>query len=90
MRNILYEESLFDLVVVGDLARKGVTLQEDDDLYTALVKFVDSDLGQIPVVQENSPNEILGLINRADVFRAYKTTCTLFTKTNASQQWQPA
>lgn len=72
VRNILYEESLFDLVVVGDLARKGVTLQEDDDLYTALVKFVDSDLGQIPVVQENSPNEILGLINRADVFRAYK------------------
>lgn len=71
VRNLLYEESLFDLVVVGDLARKGVTLQEDEDLYTALVKFVDSDLGQIPVVQEDNPNEILGLINRADVFRAY-------------------
>ena len=72
VRNILYEDSLFDLVVVGDLARKSVTLQEDDNLYTALVKFVDSDLGQIPVVQEERPDEILGLINRADVFRAYK------------------
>lgn len=71
VRNLLYEESLFELVVVGELARAPVTLEEGDDLYTALLKFVEADLGQIPVVREDDSHEILGLINRADVFLAY-------------------
>lgn len=73
VRNLLYEECLFDLVIVGELARPPITLEENDDLYTALLKFVDSDLGQIPVIKDNDPHTILGLINRADVFRAYTT-----------------
>ncbi len=71
VRNLLYEECLFDLVIVGELARPPVTLEENDDLYTALLKFVESDLGQIPVVKEGDEHTILGLINRADVFLAY-------------------
>lgn len=71
VRNLLYEECLFDLVIVGELARPPVTLEEGDDLYTALLKFVESDLGQIPVIKDGDPHAILGLINRADVFLAY-------------------
>ncbi len=71
VRNLLYEESLFELVVVSELARTPVTLEEGDDLYTALLKFVESDLGQIPVVQTDDANAILGLVNRSDVFLAY-------------------
>ena len=41
------------------------------DLYTALLKFVDTDYGQIPVVTEEDPNHIIGIINRENVFRAY-------------------
>lgn len=71
VRNLLYEESLFELILVRDLARTPATLEEDDDLYTALLMFVETDLGQIPVVSEHDPHQILGLINRADVFTAY-------------------
>lgn len=71
VRNLLYEECLFDLVIVSELARPPVTLDENDDLYVALLKFVESDLGQIPVIKEDDPHAILGLINRADVFLAY-------------------
>lgn len=74
VRSLLYEESLFDLVLVKDLARKPATLEEEDDLYTALLKFVDTDLGQIPVVDADDHNTILGLINRSDVFHAYTKT----------------
>ncbi len=71
VRALLYEECLFDLVLVKDLARKPATLEENDDLYTALLKFVDTDLGQIPVVDARNQHTILGLLNRADVFQAY-------------------
>ncbi|BBD09522.1 chloride channel protein [Desulfovibrio ferrophilus] len=74
VRKVLFESCLFDLVVVRDLAGKPATLKPMDDLYTALMKFVDTDYGQIPVVHTDDPNVILGLINREDVFKAYRSS----------------
>ncbi|SDK89120.1 chloride channel protein, CIC family [Maridesulfovibrio ferrireducens] len=71
VRNHLFNQDLFDLILAKDLATKPATLKEDDDLYTALLKFVDTDYGQIPVVSEDDPNHIIGIINRENVFRAY-------------------
>lgn len=71
VRNHLFNPDLFDLILAKDLATMPATLKEDDDLYTALLKFVDSDYGQIPVVSEDDPNRIIGIINRENVFRAY-------------------
>lgn len=71
VRKVLFEQSLFELVVVRDLAGKPVTLTPADDLYTALLKFVDTDYGQIPVVDPEARDEIMGLLNRDDVFKAY-------------------
>lgn len=72
VRKVLYETSLFDLIVVRDLAGKPATLVPKDDLYTALMKFVDTDYGQIPVVTPEDPHTIIGILNREDVFNAYK------------------
>jgi CIC family chloride channel protein len=74
VRKLLFERELFDLIVVGELARKPATLSPQDDLYTALLKFVDTDYGQIPVIDPGDPTEVLGLVNREDVFRAYSKT----------------
>ncbi|WP_320005947.1 chloride channel protein [Maridesulfovibrio sp.] len=71
VRNHLFNPDLFDLILAKDLATKPATLKEGDDLYTALLKFVDSDYGQIPVVSEDDPNRIIGILNRENVFRAY-------------------
>lgn len=71
VRNHLFNQDLFDLILAKDLATKPATLKRDDDLYTALLKFVDTDYGQIPVVSEDDPNQIIGLLNRENVFRAY-------------------
>lgn len=71
IRRVLFESCLFDLVVAGDIARKPATLLPIDNLYTALLKFVDTDSGQIPVVHPDDHTVILGLINREDVFKAY-------------------
>ncbi len=71
VRNVLFEQNLFQLLVVRDVATKKAFLRPDYDLYTALLKFVDTDYGQIPVVRPENDNEIIGLINREDVFKAY-------------------
>jgi CIC family chloride channel protein len=57
--------------VVRDLAAKRAYLRPDYDLYTALLKFVDTDYDQIPVVAPHDTNTILGLIDRESVFKAY-------------------
>jgi CIC family chloride channel protein len=74
VRKVLFEDCLFDLVVVGELARKPATLKPEDNLYTALLKFVETNFGQIPVTAPGDDNAILGLLNREDVFKAYSDT----------------
>lgn len=71
VRGILYEADLFDLVLAGDLARPLTALTEDDDLYTALLAFVETDLSQLPVVSKDNEEAVLGLLERSDLFRAY-------------------
>jgi len=74
LRRILYEDTLCELLVAGDVARKAVLLRPDEDLYSALLKFVESDLAQLPVVDSQDPTTVLGMLAREDVFTAYART----------------
>jgi CIC family chloride channel protein len=56
------------------VARKAVLLRPDEDLYTALLKFVEADLAQLPVVDSQDPAKVLGMLAREDVFTAYAKT----------------
>ena len=71
LRHVLYEDTLCELLVAGDVARKAVLLRLDEDLYAALLKFVESDLGQLPVVDSRDATKVLGMLAREDVFKAY-------------------
>lgn len=72
VRFILFEDSLSDLVVVGELADKPVYVSPEDDLFQALTKFIDSGYGQIPVVDTENGQAILGLLAHEDVIAAYR------------------
>jgi CIC family chloride channel protein len=74
LRKVLYEDSLCELLVAKDVARKAVLLHPDDDLYLALLKFVEADLAQLPVVDDQDPTTVLGSLTREDVFTAYAST----------------
>ncbi len=71
VRTWMFEEDLHDLVVVRDLMSRPVYVRPDYDLYQALLRFVNTDYGQIPVVAQTNTSDIIGLINRDDVFQAY-------------------
>jgi len=71
IRRVIFETALFDLVVARDIAGPPATLLPADDLYSALLRFVDTGYGQIPVIDPGDATHILGLLNREDVFQAY-------------------
>jgi CIC family chloride channel protein len=70
VRAVLFEDVLCPLVVARDILRPCPTLTPDDDVSSALLRFVESDLPQLPVVDPAS-GQVLGLLDRGDVFRAY-------------------
>lgn len=73
IRKVMFEDSLRDLVVVGELAAPQVGLTPESDLYSALLKFLDTGYSQLPVVasQPDGRGRLLGLLNHEDVIAAY-------------------
>ncbi|THB65548.1 MAG: chloride channel protein [Desulfovibrio sp.] len=69
VRQVLFEDGLYDVIRVKDICRPPAYVRLDYDLYSALLEFVDTDLGQIPVL--DSENNVIGILNREDVFTAY-------------------
>jgi len=71
VRTILFEDAILDLVVVGEVAKDPVWITTSETLYAALMKFLNSGFGTIPVVDDES-GAILGLLSHEDVIAAYQ------------------
>lgn len=73
IRQVMFEDSLSDLVVVGELCGPPVSLRPEHDLNHALLTFLDAGYGQMPVVEEkDGRSEVLGLLRHEDVIAAYQ------------------
>ena len=79
VRRVLFESCLHELVLVRDLMRPPVVVHPDMSLYDALMLFIETDLGQLPVVEAEQPDTVLGLLDRRHVFTAYSSTLTALT-----------
>jgi len=75
VRGLVFEEDLFDLVVAQDVMGPLVYVTPEEDLYAALLKFVESGYAQLPVLaaapDRDGNAELLGMLNRRAVFGAY-------------------
>ena len=70
--DVAFDENLRDLVVARDLATsKVVTVSVDDDLYNAMEKITAKDFSILPVVSQDDPSELLGVLTRRDIMDAY-------------------
>ncbi len=71
-KEVVFEEGLGDLVVVKDIAIPSViTITEGESLDEALKKIGLKNIEQLPVVDENNPRKIVGILSRRDIFSAY-------------------
>jgi chloride channel protein, CIC family len=71
---VLHNEQLDHLVVAKDIATsKVITVHPDDSLYTALQKISSKDFSILPVVSNENPDRLLGIITRRDIIGAYNS-----------------
>ncbi|MBW1973862.1 MAG: CBS domain-containing protein, partial [Deltaproteobacteria bacterium] len=54
-----------------ELATPPKTISLDEDLYSALLKFLESGYGQIPVIDNQQDGKIVGMLQHQDVIYAY-------------------
>ena len=71
-KEVVFEEGLGDLVVAKELSPPEViTITKKENLDGALRKIGLKNIEQIPVVDENNPRKIIGILSRRDIFSAY-------------------
>ena len=72
VRSILFDEEIGNLVLMKDIANTEIIyVTPSEDLNDALRKFTIKNLNQIPVVKEDDPSQLLGMLDRKEVIQAY-------------------
>jgi CIC family chloride channel protein len=69
---VVFEHDLLDLVVVKELATlEVITVNQDENLDSAMRKIGYRNIEQLPVVDRNNGNKLLGIVSRRDMVSAY-------------------
>ena len=72
LRTVLTGDGAGSLILAVDLAAQPVlTVTPDDDLHMALRRFTQKNIDDIPVVDSQQRDRILGMLSRKDVIAAY-------------------
>jgi CIC family chloride channel protein len=71
-RPVLLEEGLDGVLIVADLVSPLVALRPDDSLYDALRLFNETGYTELPVVDPDDPNVLLGLVRHDMLTAAYQ------------------
>lgn len=72
VRPFMFDEGLAQLVVVRDVAHEAPsTIRENDNLDRALQLLAENNIEILPVVNEDDPRVLAGVLSRSDIVRAY-------------------
>ncbi len=72
VRSHLYNEEIWHLANARDvMTSRVVSVTPEDDLNTALKRFTDLNLDELPVVDHENAAQLLGMLRRRDVIACY-------------------
>lgn len=72
IRSVLFSQEIEHLVVMKDIARTDVIVTTmEEDLNTVLQKFTTRNIDSLPVVKEDDPGVLIGMLNRREVIAFY-------------------
>ncbi len=72
IRAVLFSMEIEKLIVMKDIANTDIiTTTPADDLNSVLQKFTTKNIDSLPVVKEEDPTELIGMINRREVIAFY-------------------
>ena len=77
LRAVLTGNGSGTLIVAADIASHPVlTVRPDDDLHTALRRFTQKNIDDIPIVDPDNKTRVIGMLSRHDVIAAYHDKVT--------------
>lgn len=77
LRSVLLGEGAGSLILAIDIATSPVlTVTPDDDLHTALRRFTQKNIDELPIVNVDDPTCVIGMLSRKDVIAAYHDRVT--------------
>ncbi|MBW1645579.1 MAG: chloride channel protein, partial [Deltaproteobacteria bacterium] len=72
VRELVYEQGLEELIVAKELAIPNVvTVKASDNLDTAIKKIGYRNIDYLPVVDDQNPKRVIGMVSRGDILAAY-------------------
>jgi CIC family chloride channel protein len=72
VRKVLFSQDIGDLVVMKDIARSDIIMTSpSEDLSTVLRKFTMRNIDSLPVVRDDDPSVLLGMLRRYEVIQFY-------------------
>jgi len=72
IRSVLFSQEIEDLVVMRDIGTSDIiTTTVSDDLNSVLQKFTQKNIDSLPVVEEDDPHKLIGMLSRRDVIAFY-------------------
>ena len=75
VRQYLFDETIWKVAIARDvMTSRVVSVTPDDDLNTALKKFTELNLDELPVVATENAQQLLGMLRRKDVIARYNQT----------------
>jgi CIC family chloride channel protein len=84
LRSVLTGGGAGNLVRAIDIATQPVlTVTADDDLHTALRRFTQKNIDDIPVVDRADPQRIVGMLSRKNLIAAYHDRVTSLQRSHA-------
>ncbi len=67
------KEERYENKIVGDICTRDlITVEPEETIGEALRKMGVRDIGRLPVVDSRNPKQLLGILRRSDVVRAYE------------------
>jgi CIC family chloride channel protein len=69
IRSVIFEESVLDLLILRDLVLPPVSVAPDENLSEALLKFLQTGYGQIPI--EDKQTGVTGMLGLEDLLARY-------------------
>ena len=71
IRRVVTEAGVGDLIIAGDIEKTAVTITPDDSLLSAINSMVQAGSLDLVVVESPGSRQVVGTLNRADIFTAY-------------------
>ena len=90
VRAYLFNEAIWQLAVARDvMTSKLVTVTPEDDLNTALRRFTELNLDELPIVDAQDPSRLLGMLRRKDTIAIYNRQLAELKNASAEQLGWP-